>query len=136
MGLDALKASNATYYDNFYSDAEKADDSLDAVSRQFKALNIALPETREGYRSMVEALDMTTEAGRAMFVTLTGLAGNAASAYSILEQRSDAAAAAVQAMSEKLIGVAGGAQSALQRAISAQQKATTEAYNARDHLAQ
>jgi len=130
-GLDALKASNATYYDNFYSDAEKADDSLDAVSRQFKALNIALPETREGYRSMVEALDLTTEAGRAMFVTLTGMAGNAASAYSILEQRSDAAAAAVQAMSEKLIGVAGNSQSALQRAISAQQKATTEAYNAR-----
>ena len=130
-GLDALKASNTTYYDNFYSDAEKADDSLDAVSRQFKALNIALPETREGYRSMVEALDLTTEAGRAMFVTLTGMAGNAASAYSILEQRSDAAAAAVQAMSEKLIGVAGGAQSALQRAISAQQKTTTEAYNDR-----
>ena len=123
-GLDALKASNATYYDNFYSDAEKADDSLDAVSRQFKALNIALPETREGYRSMVEALDMTTEAGRAMYVTLTGLSGNAAQAYSILEQRANAA-------NDALIGSATGAQSALQRAISAQQKAVQDAYNAR-----
>lgn len=127
-GLDALKASNATYYDNFYSDAEKADDSLDAVSRQFKALNIALPETREGYRSMVEALDLATEAGRAMFVTLTGLAGNAASAYSILEQRATEAA---KATADALMGSVTSAQSALQRAISAQQKATTEAYNAR-----
>ncbi|MCK8685369.1 DUF4214 domain-containing protein [Pseudomonas umsongensis] len=141
-GLDALKASNATYYDNFYSDAEKADDSLDAVSRQFKALNIALPETREGYRSMVEALDLTTEAGRAMFVTLTGLAGNAASAYSILEQRADAAKAvseaasqaaleAAQTLKDALLGAASAASSAVQRAIAAEQKATTEAYNAR-----
>jgi hypothetical protein len=115
-GLDALKASNATYYDNFYSDAEKADDSLDAVSRQFKALNIALPETREGYRSMVEALDLTTESGRKMYVTLTSLAGSAAQAYTILEQQ--------------LKNAVTNAQSAVQRAISAQQKKATEAYNA------
>ncbi|WP_138725673.1 DUF4214 domain-containing protein [Pseudomonas lactis] len=133
-GLDALKASNATYYDNFYSDAEKADDSLDAVSRQFKALNIALPETREGYRSMVEALDLTTEAGRAMFVTLTGLAGNAAQAYSILEQRADAATEAAKALADELatalMGAVDNSFSAVQRSISAQQKAATAAYNA------
>lgn len=134
-GLDALKASNATYYDNFYSDAEKAGDSLDAVSRQFKALNIALPETREGYRSMVEALDMTTEAGRAMYVTLTSLSGNAAQAYSILEQRAGAATEAAKALADELatalMGAVDNSFSAVQRAISAQQKATTEAYNAR-----
>ncbi|SED33286.1 phage tail tape measure protein, lambda family [Pseudomonas mohnii] len=130
-GLEALTTSASTYYDNFFTDTEKADDTLEAVRKQFEAINMTLPASRQGYRDIIEALDVTTEAGRAMFVTLTGMAGNAASAYSILEQRSDAAAAAVQAMSEKLIGVAGGAQSALQRAISAQQKATTEAYNAR-----
>ena len=130
-GLEALTTSASTYYDNFFTDTEKADDTLEAVRKQFEAINMTLPASRQGYRDIIEALDVTTEAGRAMFVTLTGLAGNAASAYSILEQRSDAAAAAVQAMSEQLIGVAGNAQSALQRAISAQQKATTEAYNIR-----
>lgn len=134
-GLDALTASASTYYDNFFSDAEKAEDTLEAVRKQFEAINMTLPASRQGYRDIIEALDVTTEAGRAMFVTLTGLAGNAASAYSILEQRAtDAqqkAAAAAQAIIDGLMGSVTSAQSALQRAISAQQKATTEAYNAR-----
>ncbi|WP_052193683.1 tape measure protein [Pseudomonas sp. 11/12A] len=130
-GLEALKAGESTFFDGFYTDVEKADYTLSTVNKQFAAMGVTLPGTRDAYRDMVEALDRTTESGRQMYVTLTSLSGNAAQAYSILEQRSDAAAAAVQAMSEKLIGVAGSAQSALQRAISAQQKATTEAYNAR-----
>ena len=130
-GLEALKAGESSFFENFYTDTEKADYALTTVNKQFEAMGVKLPGTREAYRDMVEALDRTTESGRQMYVTLTSLSGNAAQAYSILEQRADAAAAAVQAMSEQLIGVAGNAQSALQRAISAQQKATTEAYNAR-----
>jgi len=130
-GLEALKAGESSFFENFYTDTEKADYALSTVNKQFEAMGVKLPGTREAYRDMVEALDRTTESGRQMYVTLTSLSGNAAQAYSILEQRADAAAAAVQAMSEQLIGVAGNAQSALQRAISAQQKATTEAYNAR-----
>ncbi|WP_395593376.1 tape measure protein [Pseudomonas sp. B26140] len=130
-GLEALKAGESSFFENFYTDTEKADYALSTVNKQFEAMGVKLPGTRDAYRDMVEALDLTTESGRQMYVTLTSLSGNAAQAYSILEQRADAAAAAVQAMSEQLIGVAGNAQSALQRAISAQQKATTEAYNAR-----
>lgn len=130
-GLEALKAGESSFFENFYTDTEKADYALSTVNKQFEAMGVKLPGTRDAYRDMVEALDRTTESGRQMYVTLTSLSGNAAQAYSILEQRADAAAAAVQAMSEQLIGVAGNAQSALQRAISAQQKATTEAYNAR-----
>jgi hypothetical protein len=129
-GLEALKAGESSFFENFYTDTEKADYALSTVNKQFEAMGVKLPGTRDAYRDMVEALDRTTESGRQMYVTLTSLSGNAAQAYSILEQRADAAAAAVQAMSEQLIGVAGNAQSALQRAISAQQKATTEAYNA------
>ncbi len=115
-GLDALTASASTYYDNFFSDAEKAEDTLEAVGKQFAAINMALPSSRQAYRDIIEALDVTTEAGRTMFATLTSLAGSAAQAYTILEQQ--------------LTNAATNAQGAVQRAISAQQKRATEAYNA------
>jgi lambda family phage tail tape measure protein len=134
-GFDALSTRVNTYYANFFSETEKADDTLEAVNKQFAALNIALPETRQGYRDMIEALDVTTESGRSMFVTLTGLAGNAASAYSMLEQRAaeaqQAAAAVAQAIVDALKGAATGAGDAVKRAVAAEQKAATDAYNAR-----
>lgn len=109
---------------------------------------------------MVEDIDVTTAAGQAMFATLVGLAQNADSYYSTLDQKAqaaqqaaeDAAQAASQAAADAAQAAADAAQaaadaaqkiadalmkgatdgySALQRAISAQQKATTDAYNAR-----
>jgi hypothetical protein len=151
-GMEAFQTATNTYYDNFFSESEKADDALSAVTKQFAAMGVTLPGTRDAYRGMVEALDMTTTSGQSMFMTLTGLAGSAAQAYSILEQRADAAAAATaaaaeaaaeavaaanaaakelaDALKEALMGSVSSAMSAVQRVISAQQKATTEAYNA------
>ena len=144
-GMEAFQTATNTYYDNFFSEAEKADDTLAAVTKQFAAMGVTLPGTRDAYRDMVEALDMTTASGQSMFMTLTGLAGNAAQAYSILEQRAgaaaesaaaaaDAATAAAKeladALKEALMSSVSSAMSAVQRAISAQQKAATDAYNA------
>lgn len=134
-GLESLTKNAGTYYENFFSDTEKADDTLAAVGKQFAALGLVLPDTRDAYRGVIEALDMTTTAGQQMFVTLTGLAGNAASAYTILEQRASEAqqkaAAAAQAIIDALMSAATGASGAVQRAIAAEQKSTTAAYNAR-----
>jgi uncharacterized protein YoxC len=80
-----------------------------------------------------------------MFMTLTGLAGNAAQAYSILEQRAGAAAESAaaataaakdlaDALKEALMGSVSSAMSAVQRAVSAEKDATTKAYNARTTL--
>ena len=152
-GMEAFQTATNTYYDNFFSESEKADDTLSAITKQFAALGVALPGTRDAYRGMVEALDMTTASGQSMFMTLTGLAGNAAQAYSILEQRADAAAAATaasaaaaaeaaaaataaakefaDALKEALMGSVSSAMSAVQRAVSAEKDAATKAYNAR-----
>lgn len=115
-GFDALRSSLATYYDAFFTEAEKSANVLGDVRKEFSAIGVTLPETRQGYRDMVEALDLTTESGRAMFVTLTGLAGDAAQAYSVLEAQSGQA---VQSALE-----------AVQRAVSAQKSVLTDAYNA------
>ncbi len=141
-GMEALQKSSQSYYEAFFSETERADDTLAAVNKQFTALGLALPASRSGFRAMVEGIDSTTDAGRSMFFTLMNLSENAAAAYSILEKRADdaaaaaktaadAAAEAVQTIIDKLVGAATTSQSAVQRAIAAEQKATTTAYNAR-----
>lgn len=122
-GLEALKAGESSFFENFYTDTEKADYALSTVNKQFEAMGVKLPGTRDAYRDMVEALDRTTESGRQMYVTLTGMSGSAAQAFDILESRTNA-------LNESMMGAVTNAQSAVQRAISAQQKKATEAYNA------
>ncbi|WP_282396519.1 tape measure protein [Pseudomonas sp. PS01298] len=115
-GAEAFNAANSKFFDSFYTDVEKTNYTLATVTKQFKAMDVALPGSRAAFRSVVDALDLTTESGRKMYVTLTGLAESASQAYTILEQQ--------------LTNAVTNAQSAVQRAISAQQKKATEAYNA------
>lgn len=93
-GLEALTASTTSYYNAFFSNNEKADDTLAAVNKQFSSLNLSLPASRDGFRAMVEGIDSTTDSGRSMFLTLMSLSNNAAAAYDILESRASEAAAA------------------------------------------
>ena len=122
-GMDALKANTAAYYQGFFTEAERNQDTVDAVRKQFQALNITMPETRESFRAAVEALDLTTAAGQDMFTKLTALAGNAATAYTILEQNATAAQNAL------MTGV-NDAFTALQAQVQKQQQTLTDAYNA------
>ena len=127
-GFEALKTSAATYYDGFFTDAEKSANTLSDVRKEFENLGITLPETRQGYRDMVEGIDRTTEAGRAMFVTLLGLSGDAAQAFTILEANANSAS---QVLAEALNGAVTGAMGAVRRAVSAEKDAATKAYNDR-----
>lgn len=108
-GLDVLRTNAATYYGAFIGESERMDDTLDAVTRAFVAANQTLPETRTGFRDMVESIDTTTQAGMQMFSTLMALSGQASTYYDILEQRASNGVNAAFA--------------ALQRSIAAQQKA-------------
>ncbi len=108
-GLDVLQSNAATYYGAFIGESERMDDTLDAVTRAFVAANQTLPETRTGFRDMVESIDTTTQAGMQMFSTLMALSGQASTYYDILEQRASNGVNAAFA--------------ALQRSIAAQQKA-------------
>lgn len=126
-GLETYTQSLNTYFEGFFSDSERADKSLGLIQQQFKDMNVTLPDTREAYRKVVEALDLTTEAGQSMYLTLIGAAGSAAQAYDILEAKANAAAANI---AQQLQDGLSNAYGAVQRAISAQQKKTTDAYNA------
>ncbi|WP_288080316.1 phage tail tape measure protein [Pseudomonas sp.] len=86
-GLEALQTLVSTYYDAFFTDSEKAANLVGDVRGQFSALGLVLPESRDGFRAMVEGIDKSTDAGRGMFITLMNLATAADSAYDVLESQ-------------------------------------------------
>lgn len=126
-GLDALTASAATYYDAFYTDAEKAGNILSDVREQFAKLNLALPETREGYRGLIESLDKATESGRNAIAAYLNLSGAADQMYDILEAKALQSATDLAANLQANVNSALGA---MQRAVNAQKSVLADAYNA------
>lgn len=86
-GFDKLQESIAGYYDMAFTEAEKAANVMTDVRDAFKASNLVLPESRDGFRDLVEGIDKSTEAGRQMFLTLMSLAPAADAAFDILESR-------------------------------------------------
>lgn len=100
-GFDALSSSVATYYDQFFSAGEKQQDTLDNVTKAFADSSLTLPKTRDGYRAMVEAIDLTTESGRKLFDSLMQMAGQADAYYDVLESRSATVLANIQSYYDK-----------------------------------
>ncbi|MCF7545911.1 hypothetical protein, partial [Pseudomonas petrae] len=124
----------SNYYGLFTSDTQKAADTLSVVGQQFAALGLAMPATRDGFTAMVGSIDQATAKGKALFSSLLGLATNADAAFDIIEAQTaaanEAAASAAQAVKGALTTAVSSSLAAVQRAISAQQKAAEDAYNA------
>lgn len=74
-GVQALGQSAAVYFDNFYTDAEKSARATSQLSDALQALGLSLPTTREAYRAMVEAQDLSTESGQKAYAALLQMSG-------------------------------------------------------------
>lgn len=68
--IDNLNNSFNAYYSNFYSTAEKTARQWEQVDAVFASLNISAPRTREGFRGIVEGLDLNTSKGQSAFKAL------------------------------------------------------------------
>lgn len=53
-GLDELKSITSSYVKNFFTEAERNKATVDALTKQFEAMNETLPLTRNAYRELVE----------------------------------------------------------------------------------
>jgi phage-related minor tail protein len=73
-GIDAMTQATQQYYQQYYSEAERAKLSLASMNDQLKGLNIVLPNTMEEFRAMVSALDLTSDAGQAAYAALLTVA--------------------------------------------------------------
>ena len=85
-GLDKLTESMQTYYDKFFSDVEKQADLKSSLTTMMIAYGYSLPNQRAGYRSLVESLNLTTEAGQNAYVSLMKMSDSADTYYKYLEE--------------------------------------------------
>lgn len=74
-GVEALGANLGTYYQAFYSEAERAALSTAKVTEALAGVGLALPSSREAFRQVVEGLNLASEADRQRFVVLMQVAG-------------------------------------------------------------
>ncbi len=94
-GVEAFSASVLTYWNAFYSDAERQEATLRGLSERFAELNLVMPRSREGFRAMVEAIDLSSEAGRALYAELIQMSGAMNEALPALQGLSAAVTASV-----------------------------------------
>lgn len=72
-GLDKLQSATANYYEKFYSEEEKLATATRQLTSTFAAMGLTLPATREAYKDLVAAQDLTTASGQLTFTALIGL---------------------------------------------------------------
>jgi hypothetical protein len=74
-GLENLTANLNSYYTNFYSAEEQRLQTIKTINAATAGSGLdAATATRESFRAIVEAQDLTTESGRGMYAALLGTA--------------------------------------------------------------
>lgn len=73
---------------------------MNYLGKELGALGLSLPTTREGFYTLVQSIDLSTEAGRQLWKSLIDLAPVADSFYDSLEKMADEAQKAKEAIEE------------------------------------
>ncbi|RUR43378.1 tape measure protein [Vreelandella populi] len=74
-GIDQLASLQDSYYQSYFSEAERAANLQREVTQAMTEMGYAMPATRDGYRQLVEQQNRFTEAGQRNYVQLLELAG-------------------------------------------------------------
>lgn len=148
-GVEGFSAALSAYYDATRTDAERFEVLSTRTSEAFAALGRQMPATIEGYRDMVEGLDLSTEAGQAAYGALIQLAPamqNFVAGLEKLRQNLEAATAAVttaegnfrsalQAVKDFVDNAAGAVITAEQNILGIRRAAMAEVESASQRLA-
>lgn len=111
-GLDAMAQSTQAFYGAFYSDAERLATTTRQTAKAMADLGIAMPQTRNEYRAMVAALDLTTAKGRETYAALIGMS----EAFDLILPQ-------IGALSKELAALQGAVQTGLDLTITAAEAA-------------
>lgn len=100
---DAQQAAS-DYFDAFYSDAEKTVARTAQLTEAMASLGFAMPTSVAGFRALVDAQDLNTDAGRTAYATLLKLAPLFSqvfgTAQDVAEKTANASAEAAKAADE------------------------------------
>lgn len=72
-GLEAAQSNLNSFYETYHTEDERMADTLSAMTTVFKDLGLAVPSTKEEFRSLVEGLSLTDEAAVRARATLLGM---------------------------------------------------------------
>ncbi|UTD55968.1 phage tail tape measure protein [Halomonas sp. MS1] len=100
-GVENLSALQQSYYQNFFSEAERAAHLTADLTSALGSMGLQLPETREGFRQLVEAQDLSTESGRQAYAQLLQLSASFSELTPAVEAAGDAASGTADALRER-----------------------------------
>lgn len=127
-GLQGLQQAAGSYLQNFYTDAERADLARRAIGDSLSDLGLQLPATRDAFRALVQAQDLTTDSGRRAVAALMGvqqafadITPAARSAAEILDER--------RGLEEELLRLQGNAAELRQRERAALDESNRSLYD-------
>lgn len=85
-GSDGLAGAVSSFMENYYTEAERSAATTRRLAREFDRLGIAMPATKDEFRALVEAQDLTTESGRAAYLSLLSLSDSFAGVADAAQQ--------------------------------------------------
>lgn len=88
-GIEALSANVATYYQNFYSEQERAAKTAGQMAEALKAYGVELPTTAEQYRKLVERQLAAGESGAELAAVLLSMSGTFKEVADVLQREMD-----------------------------------------------
>ncbi|WP_083101392.1 hypothetical protein [Pseudophaeobacter leonis] len=103
--IEAFSTSVLAYWNAFYSDAERQETTLRGLAERFEELGVAMPKSREEFRAMIEAIDLTSEAGRALYAELIQMSGAMNEALPALQGLSAALSDSVAGINGEVSGL-------------------------------
>jgi phage-related minor tail protein len=99
-GASNFASLSSAYYDKFFTEQERAARGTEILTEQFAAYGVALPKTRDAFRALVDAQDLTTDGGRKAFAALLGVAGAFDEILTVTEGAAGGINALAQALAE------------------------------------
>jgi len=88
-GLDQFSSLTSKFYDNFYTDTEKFDNTTKKVKEAFAGVGLAVPRTREEFRSLITGLDKSRPTYAATFAALLKISDSFAAIIPPTEELAD-----------------------------------------------
>jgi hypothetical protein len=98
--IDAFNTAFAGYYSNFYTQADQTKQLWADMKVQFDNIGQIMPTTRQGFKDLVNSLDLSTTAGQGTFAALMSLQAGFAALTPTLDDVAASAAAIVSANRE------------------------------------
>lgn len=72
-GLERFSELSNSFFESFYSDAEQLAYLEGSLGNAFDSLGLSLVKSREGFKDLINGIDITTEAGQALYAALLEL---------------------------------------------------------------